>query len=205
LNGDNYFNSRPAFASDASLCTSDPAQYIATAYGCMNPDPGAVGAYQPIPAYLGNGPAAVAVNLRVTRAFGLGPKVEGTSRGAGSGAQGPGGPGGGPPGGGPGGPGGGPPGGGPGGGGRGGFGGGLGAGGLNGGGRGGPAAITTNRRYLLTFSAQALNLFNDIDLGTPSGNLTARNFGQSTSLSIPGVFGSSSAARRIFFQAAFTF
>ena len=194
LNGDNFFNSRPAFASDASLCTSDPAQYVQTSYGCMDPDPGAaVGNYQPIPANLGNGPAAVAVNLRVSRTFGLGPKVESEGRSSGSGTQS-GGYGGGR--------------GSYGGGGRGGFGGvggGLGGGGLNGGGSSrSSTTVTTNRRYSLTFSAQALNLFNDIDLGTPAGNLTAPNFGQSTSLAT-GVYSSGSAARRIFIQAAFSF
>ncbi len=196
LNGDNFFNSRPAFAADASLCTSEPAQYIATAYGCMNPDPGeAVGSYEPIPANLGGGPAAVAVNLRVSRSFGLGPKVESAGRSSSSGSQS------GSYGGGYGGRGGGGRGGGMGGG----LGGGLGAGGLNGGGSSrSNTTVTSSRRYSLTFSAQALNLFNDIDLGTPAGNVTAPNFGQSTSLAT-GVFSSGAAARRIFIQAAFSF
>jgi len=191
LNGDNFFNSRPAFAADASLCTSDPTEYVETSYGCMNPDPGvAVGGYQPIPANLGNGPAALAVNLRVSRTFGLGPKVESGARtsssGAGSGGYG----------------------GGRGGGGRGGFGGvggGLGAGGLNGGSSSrSSTTVTSSRRYSLTFSAQALNLFNDIDRGTPAGNISAPTFGQSTSLAT-GVFSSGAAARRVFIQAAFSF
>ena len=79
----------------------------------------------------------------------------------------------------------------------------------------------TGRKYSLTFSAQALNLFNDIDLGTPSGTVAptfipttgnmgttgpGNRFGESTSLA-GGIFASpsGSAARRIFFQAAFTF
>jgi hypothetical protein len=63
-----------------------------------------------------------------------------------------------------------------------------------------------------------LNLFNDIDYGTPSGTLIptlntttglygpGSRFGESTSLA-RGIFASptSSAARRIFFQAAFSF
>jgi hypothetical protein len=56
----------------------------------------------------------------------------------------------------------------------------------------------------LTFSAQALNLFNDIDYGQPAGNVTSPNFGKSTSLA-GGIFSSGSAARRIFFQAVFQF
>jgi len=123
---------------------------------------------------------------------------------------GPGGPGGG------GGFGGGPGGGGPGGGG--GFGGGGGArGGGGGGGRGGASTASTGHKYSLTFSAQALNLFNDIDYGQPSGNLIptlispglygpGSRFGQSTSLARGlGASPTSSAARRIFFQAAFSF
>jgi hypothetical protein len=62
----------------------------------------------------------------------------------------------------------------------------------------------TGRKYSLTFSAQALNLFNDIDYGTPNGTVTAPNFGKSTSLA-GGVFSTGSAARRIFVQAVFSF
>ena len=64
----------------------------------------------------------------------------------------------------------------------------------------------TGRKYSLTFSAQALNLFNDINLGTPVGNVTATSFGHSTSLA-PGMFSSpgSTASRRVFFIAAFQF
>ena len=76
----------------------------------------------------------------------------------------------------------------------------------------------TGRKYSLTFSAQALNIFNDIDYGTPTGTLTPTlnsatgvygpgpRFGQSTSLA-GGIFSGAGgvAARRIFFQAAFSF
>ena len=106
--------------------------------------------------------------------------------------------------------------GGPGGGGRGGGGGGFGGGG---GMRGGMS--NTGRKYSLTFSAQALNLFNDIDYGTPSGSVVptlvsgsgasaiygpGSRFNKSTSLA-GGMFASpsGSAARRIFIQAAFSF
>ena len=168
-----------------------------------------------LPSELGNGPAAVAVNLRVSRSFGIGPKVASPS-GANR-------PGGGPGGGGPGGFGGGGfggPGGGGGGGGRGGGGGGGGGFGGGGGGRGGMS--NTGHKYSLNFSAQALNLFNDIDYGTPTGSLAptfvpttgslgttgpGRRFGASTGLLTNSIFASpsGSAARRIFFQAAFTF
>jgi len=206
LTGDNFFNSRPGLAS-ASSCSGSSAQYISTSFGCLDtaPQPGE----SLLPVNVGNGPASIAVNLRMSRSFGVGPKVEApaaTNRG------GRGGPGGGPGGG----FGGGFGGGGGGGGGRGGGGGGGGFGGGGGGGRGGMS--NTGHKYSLNFSAQALNLFNNIDYGTPSGSLVptlnsttgqygpGSRFGKSTSLA-GGMFASpsGSAARRIFFQAAFSF
>jgi hypothetical protein len=62
----------------------------------------------------------------------------------------------------------------------------------------------TGRKYSLTFSAQALNIFNDIDYGTPAGDVAEPNFGKSSGLA-GGIFSSGSAARRIFFQATFAF
>jgi hypothetical protein len=112
LNGDNQFNDRPAYATASSTDTMD------TAYGNFDLNPSATAAR--IPYDLGTGPTQFSMNLRVSKTFGIGPRVAG---GVG-GSQG-GGPGGGP-GGGGGGHGGGP-GGGPG-------GGGLGPGGPGGGG-----------------------------------------------------------------------
>jgi hypothetical protein len=106
----------------------------------------------------------------------------------------------------------------------GGFGGGPGGGGGGrgpggGGGGYGPPAANTGHKYSLTFSAQALNLFNDINYGTPSGSVvptllsgSTTNYGpgprfeKATSLA-GGIFASpsGSASRRIFFQAAFNF
>jgi hypothetical protein len=63
---------------------------------------------------------------------------------------------------------------------------------------------STGRKYSLNFSAQALNLFNDISRGQPNGVITAPNFGQSNSLAY-GMFSQGSAARRIFLQAVFSF
>jgi hypothetical protein len=76
---------------------------------------------------------------------------------------------------------------------------------------------STGRKYSLTFSAQALNLFNDVDYGTPIGQISptpisstewgpGNNFGTSKSLA-KGPFASptSSAVRRIFVQAEFSF
>jgi Carboxypeptidase regulatory-like domain len=207
LTGDNFFNNRPSLAAD-SFCTSPNPGYAETQFGCLDTDPASLGqSYTPIGINLGNGPAAVALNLRISRAWGIGPKLA-------SAATADGGP---PPGGGPGG--GGPPGGGGGGGGgRGGGGGGFGPGGFGGGGgpRGMGGGTGTGRKYTLTFSAQALNLFNDIDYGTPVGSVIPTlnpntglygpgdQFGKSTSLA-GGIFSSGSAARRIFFNATFAF
>lgn len=73
LTGDNFFNNRPSLVA-ASNCTSTSTQYVQTPYGCFNlaPQPGET----IIPGNMGNGPAAVAVNLRIIRAFGIGPKIE---------------------------------------------------------------------------------------------------------------------------------
>ncbi len=181
-----FYNQRPGVASSAD-CQGNPSRYIATTqFGCLDSQPTAG---EPlISANKGNGPAAVAVNLRVSRGFGFGPEASGPS-GRNDG--------GGPPDGGGGGGGGrrgGPP------------GGGLGPGGLG----GGPGAMRgmfgggPARKYSLTFSAQALNLFNNIDYGGPNGTLGTRRFDQSTTLA-GGIFSTGSAARRIFLQATFSF
>jgi hypothetical protein len=179
----NFFNQRPTYATDPTDCqiTGD----VQTSYGCFNTVAGNGGAM--IPVNLGNGPAAIAVNLRISKAIGLGPKLVSATQADNGQPNGP------PPG-----P---PPGGG---GGRGGPG-----GGGPGGGFGGPMGLggngnSTGHRYSLTFSAQALNLFNDIDKGTPNGTVTAPNFGKSTNLA-GGIFSQGSAARRIFVQAVFSF
>ncbi len=188
LTGDNFFNDRPSFA-DLGI---QSGQRCHTSYGNFDTVPQAGEAI--IPINVGNGPAAVAVNLRVSRSFGIGPKLVAAGQ-DGAGGPPPGGP---------------PPGGGPGGGGGRGGPGGFGPGGFGGGGgRGGPGGMgsaNTGHKYSLTFSAQALNLFNDIDYGTPRGTVIpgATNFGQSTSLA-GGIFSSGAAARRIFFQAVFSF
>jgi hypothetical protein len=66
----------------------------------------------------------------------------------------------------------------------------------------GPTA--TGRKYTLNFSVQALNLFNDIDYGTPIGTVGSNEFGKSRNLQ-GGIFSQGAAARRIFFQTVFSF
>jgi hypothetical protein len=205
----NLFNQRPGYAA-SSACAATTGQYVQTTFGCLDTQPSSSEAILPV--NLGSGPAAVAVNLRISRGFGLGPKLGSTNQDNGGGPP-PGGP---PDGGGPGGgrgPGGG--------GGRGGGGGGGGFGpggfGMGGGGRGGTGGgAGTGRKYSLTFSAQALNLFNDVDYGQPMGTVIPTlnsstgqygpgdRFGASTSLA-GGFFSQGSAVRRIFVQATFAF
>ena len=194
----NFGNQRPGQATKNDY-DSDPTsgKYVSTALGYFNVQPTAADTL--IPVNMGNGPAAVALNLRISRGFGIGPKLASASNTDGGGGP--------PPGGGRGGPGGGGP------------GGGLGPGGLGGGGGGGRGmfgSTSTGRKYSLNFSVQALNLFNDIDYGTPSGTIVptadkttgaygaGSQFDRSTSLA-GGIFSTGSAARRIFAQAVFSF
>ncbi len=185
LTGDNFFNDRPSYASAAS----NPANVVQTSFGALDTVPQAGETI--IPLNLGTGPAAFALNLRVSRAIGFGPKLAPGVTG-------------------------GPPQGGGGGGGRG-FGGPGPFGGGGGGGRGGMFGPTnTGRKYTLTFNAQISNLFNDIDRSQPVGSLIptlntstglygpGSQFDKSTSLA-GGFFSSGSAARRIFFQTTFAF
>jgi hypothetical protein len=180
LSGDNFFNDRPSIVA-ASNCTGSSTRYVQTSVGCFNTIPNSGETI--VPGNMGTGPAAIAVNLRVSRAFGFGPEVGSASNANSGGGMG------GPPGGGMGG-----------GGGRGGFGGGFGGGGR--GMMGGSA--NTGRKYSLSFSVQALNLFNNINYGQPVGTVNSPRFGQSTSLAY-GMFSSGSASRRVFLQAGFTF
>jgi hypothetical protein len=85
--------------------------------------------------------------------------------------------------------------GGPGGGFRGGFGGG---GGFFGGG------APTNARYALTFSVNARNVFNNVNLSAPYGALGTTYFGRSNSL-MGGFWSSLAANRRVDLQASFNF
>ena len=82
----------------------------------------------------------------------------------------------------------------------------LGPGGLG----GGPGAMrgmwgsNPNRKYSLTFTAQALNLFNNVNYGGPEGTIGTPYFLRSTTLA-GGMFSSGSAVRRVFLQAIFSF
>ena len=62
----------------------------------------------------------------------------------------------------------------------------------------------SNNRYNLTFTVSARNIFNDVNVATPIGNLSSPLFGQSNGLA-PGPFSSSTANRRIDLQVSFNF
>ena len=175
LNGDTEFNDRPAYATASSTSVAH------TAYGDFDLNPGA--AATRIPYDIGTGPANWSMNLRISKSFGIGPRVEG---GRGFSGGGPGGPGGRGPGGG------GPP------------GGGLGPGGLSG--NGGPPRLDQDvpRKYALGFSVMGHNIFNHTSLAAPVGVLSSPLFGQSTAIA-GGFFGSAAANRSIDVQATFSF
>ena len=175
-NGDTFFNQRPSFGIPGA------PGVITTPYGSFNPNPASD--VRPIPINYGSGPASATVNVRLSKTFGFGPDSKTGMAGANP-DQGPGGPGGGHGGGGHGGP--------PGGG----FGGPRGMGGIFG---------TSNnpRRYNLTLTMTARNIFNTWNPGPPIGNLSSSNFGQSVSLA-GGPFSSGTANRRVDFQALFSF
>lgn len=182
--GTSIFNARPGFAVGSAQCTS---LSTTNPFCFFIPVPGQ--AYSPIPINLGEGPANVSVNLRVSKTIGLGQRLESANAGANRGGHGGGGGGGGRE--------------------RGGFGGfggqGGGMGGIFGGG-------SSGHRYNLTFSVQARNLFNRQNLAPPVGILSPQafvpnattNFGESISLA-NGPFNTQAANRRIDLQVQFSF
>jgi Carboxypeptidase regulatory-like domain len=186
LNADSIFNDRPSFAGPNSI----PANVVTNRFGSFDvvPQPG-----DPrVPVNYLTGPGRFSMNLRLSKSFGFGKKMEATNSlagGPGAGGtfgRGPGGPGG------------------------------RGGGGFGGGrGGGGPDAGTTNHRYNLTFSVAARNIFNNVNLATPIGNLGSPLFGQSNGIVTgfgpggggPGGGGPGGAAanRKIDLQVSFNF
>jgi len=82
--------------------------------------------------------------------------------------------------------------------------GGLGGRGLASGGSG-PSGGSTERRYAVTLSVEAQNLFNRANLGVPVGNLNSPLFGQSLDLTGPPYSGQGDASRRIDMRLSFSF
>ncbi len=61
-----------------------------------------------------------------------------------------------------------------------------------------------NRRFNLTFSVSARNIFNTVNYASPEGNLDSPIFGKAYALA-GGFFSSSAANRRIDLQVRFSF
>jgi len=147
LTGNNQFNAWPTFA-DPNDCHTSSTRYVSTPFGCLDANP--IGTAEKIIPYgLGTGPSNVALNLRIGKVFGVGPRMEGAAVGGANGPPPPG-----------------PRNGGP---------GGLGAGGLSGGPGGPPLPMDagTPRKYSLTLAVICHNLFNTQNLATPNGVLTS--------------------------------
>jgi Carboxypeptidase regulatory-like domain len=180
-NGDSFFNDRPVFATSAS----NPADVDITKYGNFDisatPPPGA----KIIPVNYGNASVQFAMNMRVAKSFGVGPRVEEGQGARVGGGGGPGGGGGRMPG--------------------------MGLGG-NGPNPGGGQNNRVDRRYSITLSASAHNIFNVVNLAPPNGTLggppdgttDSPFFGKSTQLAT-GFFSHGSAVRDFNFQALFNF
>ena len=150
---------------------------INSPWGFINTNPAAAGTL--IPRNFGTGSSVFTFNARLSKTIGFG-KVKDGRGGADGGGFGHGGPRGGP--------------------------GGIGGRGLGGGG-GNPWAgmgSATNKPYSLTFTVNARNLFNNVNLATPVGNISSTYFGQSVQLA-GGPYNSASANRRIDLQVQFAF
>jgi Carboxypeptidase regulatory-like domain len=185
LNGSSQFNQRPALVTSVT----SPNDVEVPGFGIFDtvPQPGE----KLVPSNSLTGPGRFTLNVRLAKTFGFGPENKGKASG-------------------------GPDSGGPGGfGGRGGGGG----GGRNpfggGGGPGGGGGSGSSKRYSITLSVNARNVFNDVNLGTPSAVLSpptpdapqatfSRFFGVSNSLA-GGPFSSGAANRQIYLQAGFSF
>jgi carboxypeptidase family protein len=176
VNGDSIFNDRPAIASPQSI----PQNVASNKFGSFDlvPQPGEI----LVPVNSLSSAGRFSLNLRLSKTFGFGQKKEATNTGAA-------GPGGGTFGRGPGGMGGGGP---------------RGGGGFGGGRGGGGDGAASNSRYNLTFSVSARNIFNNVNLATPIGNLSSPLFGQANGLA-GGPYSSSTANRRIDLQVSFSF
>jgi hypothetical protein len=155
---------------------SNPANVITNRFGSFNlvPQPGEA----IVPVNSLTGPARFSLNLRLSKTFGFGKKEE-TNRGPGGLGQGPA---------------------------FGGARGGPGGGGHDHGGgyRGGFGFDNSGYKYSVTLAAAARNIFNDVNLSQPIGNLSSPLFGLSNGLA-GGPYSSSTANRRIDLQLTFSF
>jgi hypothetical protein len=179
LNGDNQYNDRPGLVSTATcpLGTAPQGSVYCTPLGTFDAS-GATGKLLPI--NYATGPNHFTMNLRLSKTFGIGPKIKSNANNN-QGQGGPGGPGGGGRGGGPRGP-------------------------LFGGGGGGPQfSANSDRRYNLTLSVGVRNAFNNVNVANPNSVLGSRLFDIPNALQ-GGPFSQGSAAnRRVDLIASFSF
>jgi hypothetical protein len=182
----NLFNQRPTYATPSTPIVDQ----VETPYGLL--DSASLPGEKLVPVNSGNSTPSFTMNLRISRAFGIGPRKAGKSSSgddmnplmslpsSNAGQHPEHGPGGGS----------------------------LGPGGFTNSGGGAPGGSAgsggTERRYSLRFSIQALNVFNNINYGTPVGTLDSPYFNRAASLA-GGAFSAGSAARRIFAQCSFSF
>jgi len=177
LNGDSLFNDRPALATDLSR-----PSVVRTGYGAFDtlPLPDAT----LIPRNYGVGPGQFSLNMHLSKTFSFGKEVGAPSSGSSEGHGGHGGHRGGPPG------------------------GGLGPGGLSSGGGSAHSLIhgeRGSRRYSLEFTIDAHNVFNNVNLSPPVGNLSSPLFGHSNALAGGFRGAGGTANRRIELETRFTF
>ena len=189
LFGTGVFNARPTLAAVGAPCSPTGPIFYCSPLGIFNTLPPT--AQSIIPPYGYDNPGQFTFNLRLSKTISFGKETRRQTSTGGFGGGG----------------------GGRGGGRGGGVGGGLGPGGLSGGGGGMGSffgrGANSNRRFNLTFSVNARNIFNEVNLGTRVGVVGSRLFDQSNS--IGGLFGGGggggfqAANRRIDIQAIFTF
>ncbi len=177
-NGDQIYNDRPSLVSSATCPagTNPQGTIYCTQLGTFDAS-GATGKLLPVNSE--TGPTHFALNLRLSKTFGIGPKMKAAP---GNLAQG-----GGPPGGG------------------GGRGGGGPRGPLFGGGGGFNTSSTSDRRYNLTLGVGVRNVFNNVNVANPNAVLGSALFDKSNALQGGPFSQGSSANRRIELQATFAF
>ncbi len=176
LNGDSLFNDRPALVTDLSR-----PSVVQTAYGAFDTLPFPDAAL--LPRNYAVGPGQFSLNMHLSKTFSFGREAGAASDSSSGGHGGHGGHRGGPPG------------------------GGLGPGGLSSGGgsmHGLFHGERGNKRYSLEFTIDAHNVFNNVNLATPIGNLSSPLFGRSNAIA-GGFHGGATANRRIELETRFTF
>jgi len=176
LGGGEYL---PTFNARPAFASSlsNPADVVSTRWGTFDTVP--VPGEKIIPINYGTGYDQFTANLRLSKTFAFGKEVQGGNFGGGGGPGG--------------------------GGGR--YGRGLGGGGLSSMGNGGMQGArpgVPNRRFNLTFSVSARNIFNNVNYASPEGNLNSPIFGKPYALA-GGFFSSNAANRRIDLQVRFSF